>query len=126
MHSRIGKRDAKQIYMKQIEDSPSIACAICEELNFTKNIKCFTLDLQRECVSLTLTDRTFSNRKLCLPCKRSLQNGKLPQFAMPDQIRCNTPLPDVSTLTEFEERLVSLRIAFAQNKSWAINDPKWA
>jgi hypothetical protein len=36
IHPCLGKRDAKQIYMKQIKDTPSIACAICEQLNFTK------------------------------------------------------------------------------------------
>jgi len=85
--------------MKQIKDTPSIACVICEELNFSKNTKSFTPELQKEYIILTLNDRTFSTRKICVPCKRSLENGKLPQFATPDQIRCNTPLPDVITLT---------------------------
>jgi hypothetical protein len=116
MHPHLGKRDAKKTYMKQIEDTPSFACVICEELNSAKNIKYVTPDLQKEYIGLTQNDRTFSTRKICLPCKRSLENGKLPQFTTPDQIRCNTPLPDVSTLTELEERLVSLRIAFAQIK----------
>ena len=46
-HPCLGKRDAKQIYMKQIKDTPSIACAICDELNFAKNTKSFTPDLQK-------------------------------------------------------------------------------
>jgi hypothetical protein len=100
--------------MKQIEDTPSIACAICEELNFSKNIKSFTPDLKKEYIILTQNDRTFSTSKICLPCKRSLENGKLPQFATTNQIICNTPLPDVSTLTKIEERLVSLLFSFAQ------------
>ena len=123
-HPFLGKRDAKLIYMKQIKDTPSISCVICEELNFAKNTKSFTLDLQKEYIILTLNDRTFSTSKICLPCKRSLENGKLPQFATPDQIRCNTPLPDVSTLTELEERLVSLRIAFAQIRPWGYKWPQ--
>jgi hypothetical protein len=48
----------------------------------------------------------------------------MPQFATPEQIRCNTPLPDVSTLTELEERLVSLRIAFAQIRPWGYKRPQ--
>jgi hypothetical protein len=116
MHPCLGKRDAKQIYMKQIKDAPSIACAICEELNFSKNTNYFTPDLQKEYLSLKLNDRTFSTSNICLPCKQSLENGKLPHFATPDQIRCNTPLPDVSTLTKLEERLVSLRIEISQIK----------
>jgi hypothetical protein len=110
--------------MKQIEDTPCIACAICEELNFSKNIKSFTPDLQKEHISFLLNDRTFSTRKNCLPCKRSLENGNLPQFATPDQIRCKTPLPNVSTLTEIEERLVSLLISFAQIRPWGYKRPK--
>jgi hypothetical protein len=94
--------------VKQIKDTPSIACAICDQLNFAKNTKSFTPDLEAEYLRLTENDKTFSSGEICFPCKRSLENGKLPQFAMPDQIRCNTPLLDVSALTELEERLVSL------------------
>jgi len=100
--------------MKQIKDTPSIACTICEEFNFAKNTKSFTPDFQKEYLGLKLNDRTFSNCNIFIPCKRSLENRKFPHFATPDQIRCNAPLPDVSTLTELEERLVSLQIAFAQ------------
>ena len=70
--------------MKQIKDTPFIACTICEELNFSKNTKSFTPDLQKEYISLTQNDRTFSTSKICLPCKQSLENGKFPQFATPD------------------------------------------
>jgi hypothetical protein len=98
-NSHLWKKDAKKIYMEQIKDTPWITCAICEELHFQKNIKCFTYNLEKEYVSLTLNDRTFSTKTICVLCKRSLQNGKVPQFATPDQIKCNTPLPDVSTLS---------------------------
>ena len=92
MHPCLGKRDAKQIYMKQIKDPPSISCAICKELNFAKNTKSFTLDLQKEYLVLTLNDRTFFSSNICLPCKRSLENGKLPQFATPDASRKKPPM----------------------------------
>jgi hypothetical protein len=108
MHTSLRKKDARQTYVKQIKDTPSIACAICNQLNFAKNTKSFTPDLEEEYLRLTENDKTFSSDKICLPCKRSLENGKLPQFATPDQIRCNTPLLDVSALIELEERLVSL------------------
>jgi hypothetical protein len=107
-HTSLRKKNARQTYMKQIKDTPSIACAICEQLNFSKNSKSFTPDLQTKYLCLTAHDKPFSRGKICLPCKWSLENGKLPQFATPDQIRCNTPLPDVSALTELDERLVSL------------------
>jgi len=68
----------------------------------------------RKSYDLTLNNRTFSNENICVACKRALQNGKLPQFATPKQIRCNIPLPTVNTLSDLVERLVSLRIAFAQ------------
>jgi hypothetical protein len=74
--------------------------------------------LQAEYLRLTVHEKPFSSGKVCLPCNQSLENGKLPQFATPDQIRCNTPLPDVSALTELEERLVSLRIVFSQIRPW--------
>jgi len=43
---------------------------------------------------------------------------------MPDQIKCNTPLPYVSTLTKLEDILVSLRISFAQIKPWGYKRPQ--
>jgi hypothetical protein len=110
--------------MKQIKDSSSIACAICEVLNFEKNTKSFTPNLQKEYLGLTLNDRKFSSSNICLLCKQSLENGKLPHIATPDQIRCNTPLPYVNTLTQLEERLVSLRIAFAQIRLWGYKRPQ--
>jgi hypothetical protein len=100
--------------VKQIKDTPSISCGICDQLNFATNTKSFMPYLEAEYLYLTENDKTFSSGEICFPCKRSLENGKLPQFAMPDQIRCNTPLLDVSALIELEERLVSLRIEFAQ------------
>jgi hypothetical protein len=109
--------------MKQMKDTPSIACAICEKLNFSKNNKSFTPDLKEEYLCLTTHNKPFSSGKVCLPCKRSLENGKLPQFATLDRIRCNTTLEDVSALTELEERLVSLRIAFAQIRPWGYKRP---
>jgi hypothetical protein len=75
-------------------------------------------DLQEEYLWMTSHDKPFSNEKVCLPCKRSLENEKIPQFATTDQIRCNTPLADVSALTELEERFVSLRIEFSQIRPW--------
>jgi hypothetical protein len=32
--------------MEQIKDKPRVACAICEELHFERNNKCFTEDLE--------------------------------------------------------------------------------
>ena len=109
--------------MKQIKDTPSIACEICDQLNFGKNSKFVMPDLEAEYLRLTTHDKTFSSGKICLPCKRSLENGKLPQFGTPDQIRCNTPLPDVSALMELEETLVSLQIAFSQIRPWGYKRP---
>jgi hypothetical protein len=106
-HTSLRKKNARQTYMKQMKDTPSIACAICEQLIFSKNSKSFTPDLQAEYLRLTAHDKPFSSGKVCLPCKQSLENGKLPQFATLDRIRCNIPLADVSALTELEERLVS-------------------
>jgi hypothetical protein len=94
--------------MEQIKDMPRNTCAICEEVHFQRRIKCFTHYLEKEYMRLTLNERTFSNRKICVSCKRSLQNGKVPQFATPDQIRRKRPLLDVTTVSKLEERLVSL------------------
>jgi hypothetical protein len=104
--------------VKYIQDTPRNECAICEQLHFSKNIKCLNEELKKEYMSLTACDKTFSSKKICISCKRALENGKLPWFATPDEIRCNMPLPIASTLSELEERLVSLRIAFAQIRQW--------
>jgi len=99
-------------------NTPSNKCEICEELHFAKSIKFLTRDLEKKYLSLTSNDRSFSTKKICASCKRALQNRKLTKFATPEQIRRNVSLPVTSTLSELEERLVSLRIAFAQIRQW--------
>jgi hypothetical protein len=84
MNTSLRKKNTRHNYMKQIKDTPSIACAICEQLNFSKNIKSFMLDLQEEYLHLTAQDKPFPSVKFCLPCKRSFENGKLQQFATPN------------------------------------------
>jgi hypothetical protein len=64
--------------MKQMKDTPSIACAICEKLNFSKKNKSFMPDLQEEYLRLIVHDKQFSSGKVYLPCKQSVENGKLP------------------------------------------------
>ena len=112
------KKDAVQIYMEQVEDTPRNTCAVCTRLHFAKNIRFFTTELQEKHMNLTLNNRTFINENICVACKKSLKNGKLPQFVTPEQIRRNIPLPIVNALSDIEERLVSLRIAFAQIRQW--------
>ena len=68
-HTSLRKKNARQTYMKQMKDTPSIACAICEQLNFSKNSKSFTHDWQEEYLFLTAQDKPFSSAKVCLPCK---------------------------------------------------------
>jgi hypothetical protein len=65
-HTSLRKKNARQTYMKQMKDTP-IACAICEQLNFSKNSKSFTLALQEEYLRLTAHDKPFSSEKVCLP-----------------------------------------------------------
>ena len=79
----VKNKDAKQIYWQQIQDTPSNKFEICEELHFAKTIKFLTHDLEKEYLSLTSNDRSFSSKKICVSCKRALQNGKLPKFATP-------------------------------------------
>lgn len=112
------KKDEIHIYMKQFKDTPRNTCAVCTRLHFAKNIRFFTIELQEKHMNLTLNNRTFSNENICVACKKLLHNGKLPQFATPEQIRCNIPLPTINTLSDLEERLVSLRIAFVQIRQW--------
>jgi hypothetical protein len=78
MHTSLRKKDARHTYVKEINYTPSIACAICDQLNLKKNTKSFTPDLEAEYVRLTLNDKKLSSDKICLPCKRLLENGKLP------------------------------------------------
>ena len=104
--------------MKQVQDTPRNTYSVCTKLNFAKNMTCFTTNLQEKHMNLTLNNRTFRSDNICVACKRALQNGKLPQFTTPEQIRCNTPLPTVKVISDLEERLVSLRIVFAQIIQW--------
>jgi hypothetical protein len=78
MHTSLRNKDTKQIYMKQIKDTPSVACAIFDQLNFEKNTKSFMPNLEAEYLRLTLNDKTFSSSNIFLPCKWSLENGKQP------------------------------------------------
>jgi hypothetical protein len=66
-NTSLRKKNARQNYMKQMKDTPSIACAICEQLNFSKNSKSFMSDLQEEYLLLTAQDKSFSSAKVCLP-----------------------------------------------------------
>jgi hypothetical protein len=118
MHAHVPKNASQQRYLKKLQDTPKNTCAICEQLHFSHKIRCFTEHLQEEYLILTTTKKRFSSEMICLPCKRAIENGKLPKFATPEQIRCNMPLPMVKELSELEERLVSLRIAFAQIRQW--------
>jgi hypothetical protein len=38
-------------------------------------------ELEKEYLSPTQNDRSFSSKKICIACKRALQNGKLSKFA---------------------------------------------
>ena len=77
-----------------------------------------TRELETEYQNLVQNDKAIMNKKICTTCKRAIQNGKLPQFAVPKQIIRNIPLHIVATLSELEEWLISLRISFAQIRQW--------
>jgi hypothetical protein len=47
-HTSLQKKNARHTHMKEIKDTPSIACAIGEQLNFSKNNKSLTAALQVE------------------------------------------------------------------------------
>ena len=112
------KKRPKQIYMKQIQDTPSKKCTICAQLQFEKNMRNISQDLEQVYLQLSRKDTTFLVKRICVSCKRALENGKLPQFATLEHIRSNKPLPLVGMLSELEEILVSLQIAFAQIRQW--------
>ena len=112
------KKRPKQIYMKQIQDTPSKKCTICAQLQVEKNMRNISQDLEQVYLQLSRKDKTFLVKRICVSCKRALENGKLPLFATPEHIRRNIPLSLVGTLSELEERLVSLQIAFAQIRQW--------
>jgi hypothetical protein len=123
MYVHVTKNASQETYLKKLQDTPKNTCAIWQQLHFSHNIRCFTEDLQKEYLLLTTTKTRFSSEKICIACKRVVQNGKLSKFATPEQIRCNMPLLMVKTLSELEERLVSLWIAFAQIRQWGY---KWS
>ena len=73
-----------------------------------------TRELETEYQNLAQNDKTILNKKICTSWKKEIQHGKPPLFVVPEQIRHNTPSHSMATLSELEERLVSIRIAFAQ------------
>ena len=62
-----------------------------------------TQELETKYQKLLQNDKAIMNKKICTSCKRSIQNGKLPQFAVLEQIRRNTPLHTMETLSKLEE-----------------------
>ena len=103
-----------EIYKKQIEDTPKKKCPICSKLQFRKNISNIGPELEKKYINISGKESTLRLNIICKYCKTTLDNAKLARFATPEQIRCNNPLKIVTTLSELEERLVALRIYFAQ------------
>ena len=103
-----------EIYKQQIEDTPKTKCPICKTLQFRKNISSIGLELEKMYIHISRKQTTLHLNIICRSCKTTLANAKLPRFATPEQIRRNKPLQTVTTLSELEERLVALRIPFAQ------------
>ena len=64
-------------------------------------------------MDLVEKDKTFLLEWISTSCKGALENEKFPQFAMPEHIRRNIR-QIVTRLSKLEERLVSIRITFAQ------------
>ena len=89
--------------MTKIQDTPKNKCSICEQLKFEKTMNYITQELETEYQNLVQNVKAILNKKICISCKRSIQNGKLPQFAVPKQFRRNIPLHTVATLPELEE-----------------------
>ena len=65
-------------------------------------------------IKISGKESTLHLNIICRSCKTTRDNAKLPRFATPEQIRRNKTLQIVTTLSELEERLVALRIPFAQ------------
>ena len=108
------KKTAKQIYIEQIEYTPKDKCGICKQLQFEKNMISVSKYLQKLYMDLAEKDKTFFLKRICASCKRALENGKLPQFEVPEHIRRNTHIPIMQGISGLKERLVSIRIVFAQ------------
>lgn len=78
---------------------PKNKCGICKQFQFEKNMRSVRKYLQMVYIDLSEKDKTFVLKKICASCKRELENGKLPQFAVPKHIRRNTHLPIVARLS---------------------------
>jgi hypothetical protein len=108
------KKISKKIYIEQIEDTPENTCVIFKQWQFEKNIRSVRKYLQKVYMDLAEKDKAFVLKGICASCKRTLENRKLPQFAVTEHIRHNTHLPITQALLELEEICVSIRIEFAQ------------
>ena len=65
-------------------------------------------------ILLTKCNYPDDSANICKTCDKSLTKSTLPKFATPENIQTNSPLEHIKVLSQLEERLVSLRIAFAQ------------
>lgn len=115
----LNKREQKSIrlYLQEINDTPTEACTLCEMLCFKKDICKVTSAFVNafSLLSVRMSDKIIaSNQMVCKHCVDVVVHGNLPDYTTPWNIRQNKRIPLVQTLTSLEERLVSLRIAFAQ------------
>ena len=59
------KKRPKQIYMKQIQDTPSKKCTICAQLQFEKNMRNISQDLEQVYLQLSRKDNFFGEKNMC-------------------------------------------------------------
>lgn len=112
--TRIKSYSPIDIYERTIEDTPKHTCTICHVLHFRKDMRTIKEKVKQIYYKLVKSDNTILTDSICRICFTNLKQSKLPKYATPSNIRTNKPLHYVQNLSLLEERLVSLRIAFAQ------------
>ena len=79
-----------------------------------KDIRAFKNKQKQIYQKLIKSSDNLLTNTICRNCHVTLKHSTLPKYATPQNIRMNNALQYVYQLTQLEECLVSLRIAFAQ------------
>ena len=106
-----------RLYLHSLHDVPMRSCTLYEILSFHKDLYKVDEALVHAFSLISISSSmkmTSLGQAICKWCIDSVTLGKVPSFAFPYNMQCNTRIDSIHELTTLEERLVSLWIAFTQ------------
>ncbi|XP_062615938.1 uncharacterized protein LOC134277623 [Saccostrea cucullata] len=110
--------NAISAFNKRIEEGPLYVCTCCHQTWFSHSVvdsNFLRKNLPPEDVAKFLTNYVSIGGKewICLTCKKSIQEKKMPKLSIANHVQFPTK-PEELELHQLEERLIALRIPFMQ------------